>query len=133
MSTLLPKLFWFKSRSYPDWLNPDGMWLHACSIHTAKFILLKHTCPASNLLQSWTTHLQLILIPYSGFLSWEKTFENFAFLWRFVKVFSVKIYFQAIRYRASGRGALGYHKFAKVFSTKETRYTLVVLSSLASR
>ena len=43
---------------------------------------------------------------------------NFAFLWRFAKVFSAKTYFQAIRYRASGRGALGYRKFAKVFSAK---------------
>ena len=33
---------------------------------------------------------------------------NFPFLWRFAKVFSAKIYFQAIRYRTSGRGALGY-------------------------
>ena len=33
-----------------------------------------------------------ILLPYSGFLSREKTSANFAFLWRF-KVFSVKIYF----------------------------------------
>ena len=46
------------------------------------------------------------------FLSREKTFVNFA------KVFSAKIYFQAIRYHASGRGALGYRKFAKVFSAK---------------
>ena len=45
---------------------------------------------------------------YSGFLSREKTFANFTFLWRFANVFSAKIYFQAIRYRASGRGALGY-------------------------
>ena len=30
----------------------------------------------------------------------------------------MKIYFQAIRYRASGCGALGYHKFTKVFSAK---------------
>ena len=37
---------------------------------------------------------------------------------KFAKVFSAKIYFQAIRYRASGRGALGYRKFAKVFSAK---------------
>ena len=36
-------------------------------------------------------------VPYSMFLSWEKTFKNFAFLWRLVKVFSAKIYFQAIR------------------------------------
>ena len=43
---------------------------------------------------------------------------NFAFLWRFAKDFSAKIYFQAIRYRASGRGALRYCKFAKVFSLK---------------
>ena len=55
---------------------------------------------------------------HSGFLSREKTSTNFAFLWRFAKVFSVKTYFQAIKYRASGRGALGYHKFAKVFSAK---------------
>ena len=54
----------------------------------------------------------------SGFLSREKTFANFAFRWRFAKVFSAKIYFQAIRYRASGRGALGSSKFAKVFSAK---------------
>ena len=59
-----------------------------------------------------------IRIPYSGFLSWEKTFANFAFLWRFAKVFSAKINFQAIRYRVSGRGALGYRKFAQVFSVK---------------
>ena len=59
-----------------------------------------------------------LLIPYSGLLLWEKTFANFAFLWQFAKVFSTKIYFQAIRYRASGRGALGYCKFAKVFSAK---------------
>ena len=42
-------------------------------------------------------------IPYSEFLSREKTFANFAFLWRFANVFSAKIYinyFQAIiRYR----------------------------------
>ena len=37
---------------------------------------------------------------------------------KFVKVLSAKIYFQAIRYRASGRGALDYCKFAKVFSAK---------------
>ena len=30
----------------------------------------------------------------------------------------MEIYFQAIRYRASGRGALGYCKFANVFSAK---------------
>ena len=35
-----------------------------------------------------------------------------------MKVFSAKIYFQAIRYRASGCGALGYCKFSKVFSAK---------------
>ena len=28
--------------------------------------------------------------------SWRKLFANFAFLWRFAKVFSSKIYFQAI-------------------------------------
>ena len=54
----------------------------------------------------------------SGFLSREKSFANFAFLWQFVKVFSVKIYFQAIRYRASGRGVLGYRKLVKVFFSK---------------
>ena len=32
--------------------------------------------------------------------------------------FPREIYFQAVRYRASGCGALGYHKFAKVFSAK---------------
>ena len=37
---------------------------------------------------------------------------------KFAKVFSAKIYFQAIRYRASGRGALGYRKFAKILSAK---------------
>ena len=59
------------------------------------------------------------MVPYSEFLSQEKTFfTNFAFLWRFEKVFSAKIYFQAIKYRASGCGALGYCKLAKVFSTK---------------
>ena len=52
------------------------------------------------------------------FLSREETFANFVFLWRFVKVFSAKIHFQAIRYRASGCGALGCRKFAKVFSAK---------------
>ena len=52
------------------------------------------------------------------FLSREETFANFVFLWRFAKVFSAKIYFQAIRYRASGCGALGCRKFAKVFSAK---------------
>ena len=60
-------------------------------------------------------------IPYSGFLSREQTFANFTSLvslWRFVKVFSAKFYFQAIRYRAGGRGALGYRKFANVFSAK---------------
>ena len=57
-------------------------------------------------------------ISYSGLLCGRIFFSNFVFLWRFVKVFSAKIYFQAIRYRASGRGALGYHKFAKVFSAK---------------
>ena len=56
-------------------------------------------------------------------------------------MFSAKIYSQAITYRASGRGALGYRKFAKVFSAKiyfqairgkffpakETRYMWYVL------
>ena len=65
---------------------------------------------------TWYVHKGCI--PYSGFLSREKTFANFAFLCRFAKVFTAKIYFQSIRYRASGRGALGYCKFAKVFSTK---------------
>ena len=72
------------------------------------------------------------------FLSREKTFANLAFLWQFAKVFCAKIYFQAIRYRASGCGALGYRKFVKAFSrenlfssnsrkfspVKETRYTV---------
>ena len=31
-----------------------------------------------------------IKIPYSGKLSWEKTFANFAVLWLLAKVFSVK-------------------------------------------
>ena len=31
-----------------------------------------------------------IKIPYSGKLLWEKTFANFAVLWLFAKVFSVK-------------------------------------------
>ena len=53
-------------------------------------------------------------VPYSRILSREKTFANFAYLWRFTKVFSAKIYFQAIRYRASGCGALGYHKLDTV-------------------
>ena len=64
------------------------------------------------------SYLPATVIPNSGFLSREKTSANFQFLWRFVKVFSAKIYFQAIRYRASGHGALGYRKFAKVFSAK---------------
>ena len=106
------------------------------------------------------------ILPYSGFLSREKNFANFAFCgnsrkfsprksifkqldtalvgvvyWVTAnsrKVFSAKIYFQAIRYRASGRGALGYCKFAKSFlrenlfssnsrkfsPAKETRYTV---------
>ena len=55
------------------------------------------------------------IIQYSGFLSREKSFTNFAFLWRFRESFSAKIYFSS---RASGRGALGYRKFAKVISTK---------------
>ena len=33
---------------------------------------------------------------------------------KFANVFSAKIYFQAIRYYASGRGALSYSKFANV-------------------
>ena len=37
-----------------------------------------------------------IHVPYSGFLSWEKTFANFSFLCNFADVFSAKIYFQAI-------------------------------------
>ena len=57
-------------------------------------------------------------ISYSGFLSREKTFANFEFLWRSTKVLSAKIYFQAIRYRVSGRGALGYCKFAKLSPRK---------------
>ena len=44
---------------------------------------------------------------------------NIAFLWRSAKVFSAKFYFQAIRYRASGRGALGYHKFV-MFSPRKS-------------
>ena len=59
-----------------------------------------------------------ILYRISGFLSREKTFENFTFLWQFAKVFSAKNFFQSIRYRASGHGALGYRKFANVFSAK---------------
>ena len=34
--------------------------------------------------------LRKSLIPYSGKLSREKTFVNFAILWLFVKVFSAK-------------------------------------------
>ena len=54
----------------------------------------------------------------AGFFHGRKPFANFAFLWRFTKVFSAKIYFQAISCRASGRGALGHHKFTKVFCAK---------------
>ena len=66
----------------------------------------------------YITHYGSTVYTVSGFLSREKTFANFAFLWRFARVFSAKIYFQAIRYRASGRGALGYCKSVKVFSAK---------------
>ena len=66
---------------------------------------------------SYKVHI-LYYRPYSGFLSREKTCANFGFSVAIREIFSAKIYFQAIRYRASGRGALGYRKFAKVFSAK---------------
>ena len=47
--------------------------------------------------------------------------------WRFAKVFSAKIYFQAMIYRVSGRGALGYRKFMKVFFSKVTHFTVFLL------
>ena len=87
------------------------------------------------------------MLPYSGFLSREKTFVNSTFLWQFVKILSAKIYFQAIRYRASGRGVLGYRKFAKALSAKiyfssnsrkfspakETRYTVYDITSYSEQ
>ena len=59
-------------------------------------------------------------------LSREKTFANLAFFWRFSKVFSVKIYSQAIRYHTSGRGVVHWvagnsRKFSPV---KETYCTV---------
>ena len=57
-----------------------------------------------------------------GFFSQKKSFRNFALLRRFVKLFSVKIYFLANKYRASGRGALGFPQIHKtsVSLLKET-------------
>ena len=46
-----------------------------------------------------------IAVSFAG----ENISTNLAFLWQFANVFSTKIYFQAIRYRPSGCGALGYH------------------------
>ena len=60
-----------------------------------------------NLLKDATLAVEPRLgVPYSGFLSREKTFVNFMCLGQFVEVFSAKIYFQAIRYRASERGGI---------------------------
>ena len=56
-------------------------------------------------------------VPYRELLLQEKL-VNFSFLWQFAKGFSAKIYFQLIGYRASGCGALGYHKLVKAFSAK---------------
>ena len=67
-------------------------------------------------------------ITYSGFLSQEKTFANFAF-WRFVKVLSMNIYFQAIKHRTSGRIALGYCKFA-IFSLQKSIFQAICESFL---
>ena len=80
------------------------------------YLFIAHSYYSNNKIYIYLKHRHAL--PYSGFLSREKTFANFAFLWRFARVFSAKIYFQVIRYRASGRGALGYRKFAKVFSAK---------------
>ena len=40
VSTLHPKSIRIKSGLYPDWLDPNRMWIR--SVHTAKFTLLKH-------------------------------------------------------------------------------------------
>ena len=66
----------------------------------------------------------------AGFFPGRKL-SRISLLWRFAKVFSAKIYFKAIRYRASGRGALGYCKFAKVFSEK--MYFQVICESFLPR
>ena len=63
---------------------------------------------------SYKVHM-LYYRPYSGFLSREKTFANFGFSVAICKIFSTKTCFQAISYRASGRGALGYRKFESFF------------------
>ena len=52
-----------------------------------------------------------LLIPYSGQLLREKTFANFAVLWLFAKVFTMKIVFPSI---------------AKVFSLKSFYYMVYI-------
>ena len=62
-------------------------------------------------------------IPYSGKLSREKTFANFAVLWQFVKVFSMKFgaWCSLVRPKRAMRESFLrknriFHQFAKVFS-----------------
>ena len=65
------------------------------------------------------------LLPYSGFLSREKTFVNFAFLWRFAKVFSAKIYFGLPQIRESFLRENLFSSNSQKFSpAKEIRYTV---------
>ena len=65
------------------------------------------------------------LIPYSGKLLREKTFANFAVLWLFMKVFSVKfgMWHSLAWHKRAICGSFSYenrifHQFAKVFSLK---------------
>ena len=71
-----------------------------------------------NLLKDATLAVEPRLgVLYSGFLSREKTRE-FRVSVAIRESFSAKIYFQAIGYRISGCGALGYHKFAQFSQRK---------------
>ena len=49
---------------------------------------------------------------------------SFAFPWQFAKI----LYFQAIKYRASGHGALSYRKVEKIFSLQKSIFQAICKS-----
>ena len=114
------KLFFLPTFQLKVWLNSLWSSIHQQNIPSkSSFRFLHITHHVSYY------YVYLVLVPYSGKLSREKTFVNFAVLWLYAKVFSAK--FGAwcplgLQKRAICESFLRknhiFHQFMKVFSLK---------------
>ena len=70
-------------------------------------------------------------VPYSGKLLREKSFANYAVLWLFAKVFSVK-FWGVVSFGAAKASKSCFHQFTKVYSLKSFPLYSILVSCIAA-